>query len=55
MAAFVTAMFVRLARAARRRFGGASQVAAPEIWCRPATVLALRDRAHATNCVSGWR
>jgi hypothetical protein len=55
MAAFVTATFVRLSRALRRRFGRPAGVPAAEIWCRPATVLALRNRAHATDCVAGWR
>ncbi len=27
----------------------------PEVWCRPATVLALRDRRLAGRCLAGWR
>lgn len=27
---------------------------APELWCRPATVLVLRDRRHAAAPVAGW-
>ena len=37
----------RLLHAARARFGGpgaAPPAIAPELWCRAATVLALRDR-----------
>jgi hypothetical protein len=37
----------------RSFFTGASRPA-PEIWCRPATVLALRDQARAPRCVAGW-
>ncbi len=53
MAAFLTATISRLARALRR--AGARRPAAPELWCRPATVLALRNQAKAPTCVEGWR
>ncbi len=53
MAALLTATFSRLIRALRRAMP--SRAPAPELWCRPATVLALRDRAHAADCVAGWR
>jgi hypothetical protein len=46
---------VRLARALRAAAGGAPVTAKPELWCRPATVLALRDRKHAPACLAGWR
>ncbi len=26
----------------------------PEVWCRPATLLALRDPRHAGTCLAGW-
>ncbi|MDA8253139.1 MAG: hypothetical protein M0Z28_28770 [Rhodospirillales bacterium] len=29
--------------------------ARPELWCRPATLLALRDRRRVGVCVAGWR
>ena len=46
---------VRLARALRRARHRAPEAASPELWCRPATVLALRNRAHAAACLAGWR
>lgn len=27
----------------------------PELWCRPATVLALRDPGRAGASLAGWR
>jgi hypothetical protein len=48
----------RILRVLRARFGGPIGVppaAAPELWCRPATVLALRDPARAGACLAGWR
>jgi hypothetical protein len=51
MAALFVATFRRLVRAFRRD----PSAAAPELWCRPATVLALRDPAHAPSCMQGWR
>ena len=27
----------------------------PEVWCRPATLLALRDPRRADACLAGWR
>ena len=27
----------------------------PELWCRPATLIALRDPRRAGKCLSGWR
>jgi hypothetical protein len=29
--------------------------ASPELWCRPATILVLRNPALAPSCLSGWR
>ena len=29
--------------------------ASPELWCRPATVLVLRDPRRAAAPVEGWR
>ncbi len=51
MAALFVATFRRLVRMFRRD----PSAAAPELWCRPATVLALRDPAHAPACMRGWR
>jgi hypothetical protein len=45
----------RIARAVFAGSGGLSNVGAAELWCRPATVLALRDRARAPVCLAGWR
>ncbi len=50
MAAFVNLTWQRLMRALRRD----PAAALPELWCRPATVLALRNRARAPDCLSGW-
>ncbi len=55
MAAFT--VLSRLVRAARAVFKGTAApapAAAPELWCRPATVLALRDPERAPACLSGW-
>ena len=41
-------LHLRLAHAARPRL-------APELWCRPATVLVLRDPAWRAACLGGWR
>lgn len=27
----------------------------PEVWCRPATLLVLRDPRRAGACLAGWR
>jgi len=27
----------------------------PALWCRPATLLALRNPKHAGTCLAGWR
>lgn len=45
-----TRRFARALLARRTRPSGAP----PEVWCRPATVLALRDRGLAPACVAGW-
>jgi hypothetical protein len=47
----------RLAAAARAfiAVGRETPARAPELWCRPATVLALRDRRRAGACVAGWK
>jgi hypothetical protein len=39
------------------RFGAVRSAASavPELWCRPATVLALRDPRRAPACLAGWR
>ena len=53
-----TTRLTRLARALRALLGPAAtppRAVAPELWCRPATVLALRDPARAPACVAGWR
>ena len=47
-----------LTRLVRALFTGprrAPKAASAELWCRPATVLALRDRARAPACLAGWR
>jgi hypothetical protein len=44
-----------LVRAAVRRSNRAAHRPVAELWCRPATLLALRNREHATNCIAGWR
>ncbi len=51
MAALFRTTFRRIVAAFRRD----ASAAAPELWCRPATVLALRDPAHAPACMRGWR
>ena len=43
-----------LFRLFRRLFGTPALAPAPELWCRPATVLALRDPARAPACLAGW-
>lgn len=40
---------------ARRPASPPPLAAGVEVWCRPATVLALRDRRLAGRCVAGWR
>jgi hypothetical protein len=40
---------------ARRHASPPRIIAGAELWCRPATVLALRDRRLAGRCVAGWR
>jgi hypothetical protein len=51
------AILNRLAAAARALLAGPPQhpARAPELWCRAATVLALRDQRRAATCVAGWR
>ncbi len=45
----------RLLRRLRRRLAHAARPRmAPELWCRPATVLVLRDPARAAACLGGW-
>jgi hypothetical protein len=39
----------------RRHASPPPLAAGAELWCRPATVLALRDRRLAGRCVAGWR
>lgn len=50
-------ILTRLTAAARTLLAGPRAVPSnsPEVWCRPATVLALRDRQRAGACVAGWR
>jgi hypothetical protein len=52
--AFLNRM-LRFARAWRAGPGHPPKAASAELWCRPATVLALRDRAQAPVCLAGWR
>jgi hypothetical protein len=42
-----------LAKAARARLAHPTPPA-PEAWCRTATLLALRNRFAAQQCVAGW-
>jgi hypothetical protein len=49
-------LLARLLRLARARLAGRAPTAgAPELWCRPATMLAPRDPARAPACLAGWR
>lgn len=46
----------RLGRFARARLAPVSAPPTePALWCRPATVLALRDPRRAGACMAGWR
>jgi hypothetical protein len=44
----------RLAAVARALFADSDPPPALECWCRPSTLLALRDPAAARSCVEGW-
>jgi hypothetical protein len=46
---------VRLGRSLLAGFRKLPNAGGAELWCRPATVLALRDPAHARACLAGWR
>ena len=48
-------ILTRLVRLGRAWWGGLRtppKAAVAELWCRPATVLALRDPAHASACLA---
>ena len=48
-------MFRRLAGRLCRLWPVAGPVRYPELWCRPATVLVLRDPRRAAAPLAGWR
>jgi hypothetical protein len=48
------AMLTRILDRARAWMPRLADPPAAELWCRPATVLALRDREQAPACISGW-
>jgi hypothetical protein len=48
-------MLSRILRVVRMLFAGPDRSPTAELWCRPATVLALRNPERARGCVAGWR
>lgn len=48
-------ILTRLTKAARALLSPARPARRPELWCRPATVLVLRDRSRPGRCLAGWR